>query len=62
MCSGFDDWIYWHFFKIAVDYKSSHTELLLNDVCLTKATFRQDTRWLATSVWDTASRRHNTLT
>jgi hypothetical protein len=35
MGSGFDDWIYWHFFTITADYNSSHTELLLNDVCLT---------------------------
>jgi hypothetical protein len=34
MGSGFDDWIYWHFFTITVNYNSSHTELL-NDVCLT---------------------------
>jgi presenilin-like A22 family membrane protease len=34
MGSGFDDWIYWHFFTITVSYKSSHIELLLNDVCL----------------------------
>jgi hypothetical protein len=31
--SRFDDWVYWHFFTITVDYNSSHTELLLN-VCL----------------------------
>jgi hypothetical protein len=31
----FDDWIYWHFFTITVDYNSSHIELILNDVCLT---------------------------
>jgi hypothetical protein len=30
-----DDWIYWHFFTITVNYNSSHIELLLNDVCLT---------------------------
>jgi hypothetical protein len=35
---GFDDWIYWHFFTITVDYNSSHIELLLNDVCLTNLT------------------------
>jgi hypothetical protein len=23
MCSGFDDWVYWHFFKITVSCKSS---------------------------------------
>jgi hypothetical protein len=33
MGSGFDDRIYWHFFTIAVNYNSSHIELLLNDVC-----------------------------
>jgi hypothetical protein len=27
-----------------------------------KAAFTQDTRWLATSVWDTATQRHNTYT
>jgi hypothetical protein len=36
MGSGFDDWVNWHFFTITVDYNSSHTELLPNDVCLTK--------------------------
>jgi hypothetical protein len=35
MDSGFDDWVYWHFFTITVDYDSSDIELLLNDVCLT---------------------------
>jgi hypothetical protein len=35
MGSGFDDWIYWHFFTTTVDYNSSHVELLLHDVCLT---------------------------
>jgi hypothetical protein len=35
MGSGFDDWVYWEFFIIKVEYNSSHTELLLNDVCLT---------------------------
>jgi hypothetical protein len=33
MGSGFDDWVYWHFFTITVDYNCSHIELL-NDVCL----------------------------
>jgi hypothetical protein len=28
----------------------------------TKAAFTQDTRWLATTVWDTATQRHNTYT
>jgi hypothetical protein len=32
---GYDYWIYWHFFTIAVDYNSSHIELLLKNVCLT---------------------------
>jgi hypothetical protein len=27
-----DDWIYWRFFTITVNYGSSHTELLLNNV------------------------------
>jgi hypothetical protein len=35
MGSRFDDWIYWLFFTITVDYNSSHIELLLNDFCLT---------------------------
>jgi hypothetical protein len=25
MCSGFDDWIYWHFFTIAISYNSSQS-------------------------------------
>jgi hypothetical protein len=33
--SGFDDWVYWHFFTITFNYNSSHTELILNDECLT---------------------------
>jgi hypothetical protein len=33
MGSGLDDWVYWHFFTITVDYNSSHIELLLNDAC-----------------------------
>jgi hypothetical protein len=32
MGSGFDVWIYWHFFTITVNYKNSHIELLLNAV------------------------------
>jgi hypothetical protein len=28
MGSGFDDWVYWHFFTFALDYESSHVELL----------------------------------
>jgi hypothetical protein len=28
MGSGFDDWVYWHFFTITVNYNSSHIELL----------------------------------
>jgi hypothetical protein len=35
MGSRSDDWVYWHFFTITVDYNSSHIELLLDDVCLT---------------------------
>jgi hypothetical protein len=34
MGSGFDDWVYWHFFTITVNHKSSHIELLLNSVSL----------------------------
>jgi hypothetical protein len=34
MGSGFDDWIYWHFFTITINCNSSHSQLLLN-VCLT---------------------------
>jgi hypothetical protein len=30
MGSGFDDWVYWHFFKITVDYNNSLIELLLS--------------------------------
>jgi hypothetical protein len=40
MGSGFDNWVYWHFFTITVNYKSSHIELLLNDVCVTNALCR----------------------
>jgi hypothetical protein len=29
MGSGFDDWVYWHFFIITVNYNSSHIELHL---------------------------------
>jgi hypothetical protein len=32
--SGLDDWIYWPFFTITINYDSSDIELLLNDVCL----------------------------
>jgi hypothetical protein len=35
MDSEFDDWVYWHFFTIKLDYHISHIELLLNDVCVT---------------------------
>jgi hypothetical protein len=35
MGSGFNDWIYWHFFTITINYNISHIELLLNDICLT---------------------------
>jgi hypothetical protein len=35
MGSGFNDWIYWHFFIITVNYNSSHIELLLHNVYLT---------------------------
>jgi hypothetical protein len=35
MGSEFGDWAYWHFFTITSNYNSSHTELLLHDVCLT---------------------------
>jgi hypothetical protein len=34
---GFHDRIYWDFFTITVDYKSSHIALLF-DVCLTSVT------------------------
>jgi hypothetical protein len=34
MGSGFDDWVYWHFFTIIVNYNSSYIELLLKNVCL----------------------------
>jgi hypothetical protein len=29
-----DEWMYWHFFTITVNYNSSHIELLLKAVCL----------------------------
>jgi hypothetical protein len=32
MGSGFNDWIYWHFFTITINYNSSHIELLLNSL------------------------------
>jgi hypothetical protein len=32
--SRFDDWVYWYFFTIAVNYNSSHIELLQNNICL----------------------------
>jgi hypothetical protein len=49
MGSGFDDWVYWHFFTIAINYYSSQSILTaesslhsasrsttaLNDICLT---------------------------
>jgi hypothetical protein len=31
MGSGFDDWVYWHFFTITDNYSSSHAELLLDN-------------------------------
>jgi hypothetical protein len=31
MDSGLDEWIYWNFFTITVNYSSSHIELLLNE-------------------------------
>jgi hypothetical protein len=34
MGSGFDDWVYWHFFTTTVNFNSSHTELPMNDDCL----------------------------
>jgi hypothetical protein len=27
MGSGFDDWVYWHFFTVTINYYSSHTIL-----------------------------------
>jgi hypothetical protein len=32
MGSGFDDWIYWQFFTITLDYNSSHIELLPDEL------------------------------
>jgi hypothetical protein len=32
MGSGFDDWVYWYFFTITVNYNISHIELLLNSL------------------------------
>jgi hypothetical protein len=37
MGSRFDDWVYWHFFTITVNYNSSHIELLPNNVGLANA-------------------------
>jgi hypothetical protein len=34
MGSGFDNWVYWYFFTITVNYYSSHIELL-KDVFMT---------------------------
>jgi hypothetical protein len=33
MGSRFDDWVYWHFFTITVEYNSSHVELFLDGAC-----------------------------
>jgi hypothetical protein len=45
MGSGFDDWVYWYFFTIAVDYITAHTfELPLNDVCLTNPSLLPESR------------------
>jgi hypothetical protein len=30
MCSGFDDWIYWHLFKITINYNISNQWLSPN--------------------------------
>jgi hypothetical protein len=46
MGSRFDDWIYWHFFIITVNYNSTHIELLLHDVCLTHTVWRISRRSL----------------
>jgi hypothetical protein len=46
MGSGFDDWIYWHFFTITVNYKSSHIQLLLNNVCLKNLSLISDWSFL----------------
>jgi hypothetical protein len=35
MGSRSDDWIYWHFFTITLDYNSSDIELLLHNESLT---------------------------
>jgi hypothetical protein len=57
MDSGFDERIYWHFFTITVDYNSSHTELILNDVCLTNLSEESLTAvWI--SDWSLLSRIH----
>jgi pyruvate formate-lyase activating enzyme-like uncharacterized protein len=32
MGSEFDDWVYWHFFTIALNYNSLHIELLMNSL------------------------------
>jgi hypothetical protein len=55
MGSGSDDYIYWHFFTIKVDYNSSHIELLLNDVCLTNLSLLSES-W--TGLYSSHSRMH----
>jgi hypothetical protein len=49
--SGFGEWVYWHFFTITVDYNRSHTELLLNDVCLTDLSEESLARLSLTADW-----------
>jgi hypothetical protein len=44
MDSGFDDWVYWHFLAITVDYGSSDIEILLNDVCLRNISLLSESR------------------
>jgi hypothetical protein len=45
MGSGFDDWVYWHFFTITLNYNSSNIELL-HDVCLGWIS-----NWFLTNFW-----------
>jgi hypothetical protein len=35
MGSGIDDWVYWHFFAVTINFYSSHIELVPNNICMT---------------------------
>jgi hypothetical protein len=56
MGSGFNNWVYWRFFTITVNYNSSHIELILNDICLANALLRishcsHTSEWVWVWVW-----------